>query len=151
MAIDINTIAAVSLGVLAFCSVVLACSAVPLILQGMKTTIAAERLMNTINTEIEPTAREFHELIHGVNDLKTIATRRVTEVGTQVEDATGNLNKVASTATRHSSVWGAGLLAGVKAYLSGKEHSGHEEAGENGAHGSQQTGDVTVSKGEENV
>ena len=41
-------------------------------------------------------------------------------MGTKVEDVTGNIGKAADAARKSSSIWGAGLAAGVKAYLEGR-------------------------------
>ncbi|MFX4929740.1 hypothetical protein ABTB76_19675, partial [Acinetobacter baumannii] len=65
-----------------------------------------------------------------VGELKQIAGQRVQDVSTKVDDVTGNLSKAATSAKKESSVYGAGLWAGFKSYLEGKDHhrDHHESA-----------------------
>ncbi|HEY9715683.1 MAG TPA: hypothetical protein V6C72_19570 [Chroococcales cyanobacterium] len=89
-----------------------------------RTLNAYEKLAETLEGELAPTLKEVQKVVIGVGELKAIAGHTVEGVTTKVEDVTGSLGKAASTAKNHSSVFGAGLLAGFRAYLEGKhEHS----------------------------
>ncbi len=46
-------------------------------------------------------------------------------MGTTVEGVAGNISKAANTAGKHTNVFGAGLFAGIKAYLAGKSDDVH--------------------------
>lgn len=122
-----------------------------LVPQISRTLNAYEHLAGTMEGELTPTLREVHKVIVGITELKTIATKNVSEVTTKVEDVTGNLTKAADSAKKHSSVWGAGLFAGAKAYLEGghnKTAAGKDHKQEGKALEQQQ---VAANRGEENV
>lgn len=106
----------------------LATQIMPLLRQLSDTAYSCNSLLRTIEKEVEPTAGELRELLHGVNQLRSITTQQVTEVGTKVEDLTGNVNQMVGSATKESSVMGAGLLAGIKAYFNKDESLAHELA-----------------------
>lgn len=91
-----------------------------LLKQSERTLDATEGLIRTLDKELGPTLNEVNLVLGSVQEIKAIAEQRITDVGTKVEDVTGNITKVADTAKTHTSVWGAGLMAGFKAYLDGK-------------------------------
>lgn len=94
--------------------------------QSERTLDATESLIRTLDKELGPTLNEVNLVLGSVQEIKAIAEQRITDVGTKVEDVTGNITKVADQAKSHSSVWGAGLMAGWKAYLDGKPTSKEE-------------------------
>lgn len=91
-----------------------------LLKQSERTLEATESLIRTLDKELGPTLNEVNLVLGSVQEIKAIAEQRITDVGTKVEDVTGNISKVADQAKSTSSVWGAGLMAGWKAYLEGK-------------------------------
>lgn len=117
----INTVVACALAFLAFSVTALFWQAIPLINQLLATVSSCRSLLQTIEKEVAPTAEELRELAHGVNQLRALTVDRVVDVGTKVEDATQSVGTVVTSAKKESAVWGHGLVAGVKAYLKGKE------------------------------
>lgn len=101
-----------------------------LLKQSERTLDATESLIRTLDKELGPTLNEVNLVLGSVQEIKAIAEQRITDVGTKVEDVTGNITKVADQAKSHSSVWGAGLMAGWKAYLDGKPANKEERAAE---------------------
>ena len=91
-----------------------------LLKQSERTLDATESLIRTLDKELGPTLNEVNLVLGSVQEIKAIAEQRITDVGTKVEDVTGNITKVADQAKSQSSVWGAGLMARWKAYLNGK-------------------------------
>lgn len=117
----INTVVAFALAFLAFSVTALFWQAVPLLNQLLATANSCRALLQTIEKEVEPTAKELRELMHGVNQLRAITVDRVVDVGTKVEDATQNVGTVVTTARKESTVIGHGLLAGLRAYWKGRD------------------------------
>ena len=91
-----------------------------LMLQGQNTLKSIERLSDTLKEEVGPTAVELREVVHGVNQIRSITAQRVTDVGHKVEEVAGSVTHVTTTAKRESAAFGVGLLAGIKSYLKGK-------------------------------
>lgn len=126
----LNDIAVGALVFLALALFALLAAASTLLPQATRTLNALERLANTLEEEMGPTLKEVQKVIVGVGELKQITQQRVAEVGTKVEDVTGSITKAADSAKRSSSVMGAGIWAGFKAYLEGKNHSKHDDSHE---------------------
>jgi len=135
----VNAFVIMALMLLGVASLLLVSSALPLMSQAGRTLIAFEKLADTLQNETTPTLRELNEVLSGVNKIRTATTDRISEASHKVEDVTGSVNKVATQAKQQSSVFGAGILAGVKAYLSG-ENAGAEA-----------TKQISSSRGDENV
>lgn len=95
-----------------------------LVPQISKTLNAYEHLAGTLEGELTPTLREVNKVVVGLTELKTIATKNVTEVTTKVEDVTDNITKAADTAKKQSHVWGAGFMAGARAYFEAGANKG---------------------------
>ncbi len=123
----INTVVACALAFLAFSVTALFWQAVPLLNQLLATANSCKALLQTIEKEVEPTAKELRELMHGVNQLRAITVDRVVDVGAKVEDATRDMSTVVTTAKKESTVIGHGLWAGIRSYLRGRESSRNEE------------------------
>lgn len=137
----INSFIVVALMLLGVTALLLVSSAIPLMGQAGRTLIAWEKLADTLQSETKPTLTELKEVLAGVNQLKSVTAERVTEVGHKVENVAGSFTQVADQAKRQSSVFGAGLFAGVKAYLTSKDHAAPN----------QDTKQITALKGEPNV
>ena len=90
--------------------------------QSTRTLQATENFINTLDKELGPTLQEVDNVLVGVQEIKAIAERSLTDVGTRVDDVTGSLGKAADKAKNQTSVFGTGLMAGIRAYLEGKEH-----------------------------
>lgn len=121
LANSLNILVVLSLFVLAIALLLVTLPLVSLIDQSRRTLSSAERLTDTLERELGPTLKEVESVLGGVRELKHIAEQRMVDVGTKVEDVTENLNKVTTSAKKNTSVWGAGLFAGIQAYLEGKE------------------------------
>jgi uncharacterized protein YoxC len=133
---QVNVLISVSLMLLAVTALLLIGSAIPLLSQASRTLVAYEKLAETLETELSPTLTEVKTMLEGVNQIRQVTTDRVTQVSHQVTDVAGSVGTVADKAKKQSSAWGAGLLAGVRAYL---------EAGKSEPHARQ----IASSKGEE--
>jgi uncharacterized protein YoxC len=123
---------------LAVTALLLIGSALPLLGQASRTLLAYEKLAETLETELSPTLTEVKTMLEGVNQIRQVTTDRVTAVTHQVGGVAGSVGTVADKAKKNSSAWGAGLWAGMKAYL---ESSKAES----------QARQIASSKGEENV
>ena len=113
----VNVLIAVSIMLLAVTGLLLIASAIPLLGQASRTLIAYEKLAETLETELSPTLTEVKTMLEGVNQIRQVTTERVTAVSHQVGGVAGSVGTVADKAKKQSSAWGAGLWAGVKAYL----------------------------------
>lgn len=113
----LNALVCIALGFLAVTALMLLGSAIPLFMQASRTLHAYENLADTLQNELKPTLGEVRTMLEGVNELRSLTAERVSEVSHKVEDVAGTMGIAAGEAKKKSSVWGAGLLAGVKAYL----------------------------------
>lgn len=118
---NLNILVVVTLVLLAVSMLLLVGAACTLIPQVHRTLYAIQKLANTVETELEPTLSEANRLLGGVLKLQDLAQQSVSGMTTKVEDVTGNISKVAGVAKRSTTVWGAGLAAGLRAYLEGKK------------------------------
>jgi uncharacterized protein YoxC len=125
---NINNIVVFTLLLLTLSLAILVGAAVTLIPQVSRTLGAFERLMTTLDTELEPTLVEANKLFGGILKIQDMAQTGVAGVQTKVEDVTGNITKAAGDAQKHSWVLGAGLTAAVRAYLEAKpEKKDHDK------------------------
>ena len=120
-------------------------SAVTILEQARRTLTAYERLANTLDAEVPATLNEFKQLADRVNQLGSVTTQRVTDVGHKVEEVSGSIGQAAEVAKKESSVWGSALWAGVRAYLSAKDSS------ERGPQTLPESKQITKDRGEQNV
>ena len=127
---NLNLLVLVALVFLAFALIALMGAACTLVPQVHRTLNAYEKLADTLEKELSPTLSEVNKVLIGVQEIRAIAGQRMTEVGTKVEDVTDNLAKAADKAKKHSSVWGAGLLAGARAYFASKNAAKRESIAE---------------------
>jgi uncharacterized protein YoxC len=118
---NLNMLVVLSLLCLSMALLVLLGVALSLVPQTNRTLGAFERLANTVSTELQPTLSEASKLLGGVLKLQDIAQSSVSSVSDKVEDVTDNLSRAAHGAKKGSSIVGAGLIAGLKAYLNAKD------------------------------
>ncbi|MBY0356791.1 MAG: hypothetical protein K2W82_02215 [Candidatus Obscuribacterales bacterium] len=119
----INMVVVAALIFLAVSLTLLVTSIMPLLRQGEATLAALQRLTLTVDREVEPIAAQFRDLIGTVSEIKAITAQRVTEVGSKAEAVAGNVNHLVGSAKKQSTVMGAGVLAGIKAYFSRNNNS----------------------------
>lgn|GEM_PF-479008 len=117
----LDVFVAVSVGVLAFIGLMLFFCISQLQVQAIRTMSAYERLADTLDREVVPTVMEVREVMDGIKRLPNATAERLTEVSHQVESVADSVGVAAGQAKKHSSVFGAGLFAGLKAYLSGQD------------------------------
>ncbi|MBX9878920.1 MAG: hypothetical protein K2Y22_10730 [Candidatus Obscuribacterales bacterium] len=117
----LDVFVAVSVAVLAFIGCMLFFCISQLTAQANRTLTAYERLADTLDREVVPTVVEVREVMDGIKRLPNVTAARLTEVTHQVENVAGSVGEAAGQAKKHSSVFGAGLFAGLKAYLSGND------------------------------
>lgn len=106
-------------------------SIMPLLRQSEATLSSLQRLSDTLDKEVPPTLSELRGVMDGVNQIRSLTAQRVQDVGTKAEELTGNVTTLVGTAKKETSVAGAGLLAGFKAYFWGQENKNDAEKAEN--------------------
>jgi hypothetical protein len=111
---------ALSMAFMALSTTLLVAAMCGVLWKGRDTLGAIERLCHTIDTEVGPTAVQLREVMDGVNQLKGVTTQRITAVSTKVEEAAGSVGTVVDKAGKQTTVFGHGLLAGLRAYLAPK-------------------------------
>ena len=147
-----NDIAVFGLVFFALALTALLFASMTLLPQINRTLNAYENLAQTLDSELGPTLKEVQKVVTGVGELRQIAGQRVAQVGTTVEDVTGSLGKAADSAKRQSSVVGAGLWAGLKTYLAGKDQKGGMREPRTGTQtNGHDTRQIVMDRGEENV
>ena len=114
---NLNLLVLFSLISLTFAVLVLLGLMMSIIPQANRTLNAFEKLATTVSTELQPTLAEASRLVGGVLKLQDLAQTSMSSMTDKVEDMTDNLSKVAVDAKKSGSVIGAGILAGLKAYL----------------------------------
>jgi uncharacterized protein YoxC len=129
-AINANLNLLVVVGLLCFGIAFLALSVMAMSIwsQVNRTLYAYEKLATTVSTELQPTLAEAGKLVGSVLKLQDIAHNSIGTVSTKVEDVTDNLTKAASDAKKSSHVIGAGVLAGIKAYLNSHKGESHHSS-----------------------
>ncbi len=113
----VNVAVVVALLFLAVSLTLLVTAVMPLLRQGQATLASFNRLSDTLDKEVTPTLEELRSVMSGVNQIKALTAQRVHDVGTKAEELTGNVNTMVGSAKKETSVAGAGLLAGIKAYF----------------------------------
>jgi len=144
----INNLVLAALIFLGFSACALLWTCLPLITQAIRTLTAYEKLGDTLNQELAPTLQEVRKVVVGVGELKQLAGHTMTGVSTKVEDVTGNISHIASSAKHQSSVWSTGLLAGAKAFLEHKQELRKEQEHKRPSDDGRQ---IAMDRGEENV
>lgn len=114
---NLNLVVLFSLICLAFAMFVLIGLLMSIVPQANRTLNAFEKLATTVSTELQPTLAEASKLVGGVLKLQDLAQNSMSSMTDKVEDVTDNLSRAAAGAKKGSSVIGAGLMAGIKAYL----------------------------------
>lgn len=126
--IVVNVAVVAALIFLAVSLTLLVSSIMPLLRQGEATLSSLRRLSDTLDREVPPTLAELRGVMDGVNQMKSITMQRVQDVGTKAEELSGNVTTMVGSAKKETAVAGAGILAGLKAYLF--PHNNHEHAEE---------------------
>lgn len=103
--LDLNTIVVISLGILAFFSLIVVIILVPLALQFSRTLSSIQNLLDIINYDVTPTFRDVKQSVSGVKN----ALRKSSLVFQSSVDEAGIL---VVSATH-------GLFTGVKEYFAG--------------------------------
>jgi predicted PurR-regulated permease PerM len=122
----VNAALIIALMLLAVSSLLLVASMMPLINQGVRTLNAVEDLAETVNREIPPTLLEVREIMDGLDQIRSSAAKNITQVSTKIEDVSGSVNHAVSSASKNTSVFGAGIFAGVKAFFAGNHDHAHQ-------------------------
>lgn len=124
----VNAALIIALMLLAVSSLLLVASVMPLINQGVRTLNAVEDLAETVNREIPPTLVEVRQIMDGLDQIRSSAAKNITQVSTKLEDVGGTVNTAVTTASNQTSVLGAGLFAGVRAFFTGNHDHSHQIA-----------------------
>jgi len=120
----IDGVIAVSMAFMAIALLLFVSALMGVLYKGRDTLGAIERLADTLQQEVGPTAVQLRDVMDGINQLKGVTTQRITAVTHKVETAADSVSAAVDTTKKHSSVWSAGLLAGFRSYLYGnKEHT----------------------------
>jgi predicted PurR-regulated permease PerM len=122
---NLNLLVVFSLVCLSLAVLVLLGLLMSIVPQANRTLNAFEKLATTVSTELQPTLAEASKLVGGVLKLQDLAQNSMSNMTDKVEDVTDNLSRVAVGAKKGSSVIGAGILAGIKAYLNSHQHTSH--------------------------
>ena len=118
---EINLALVVSMGILAVSFTLLVGQLIGVLAKSRDTLASIERLTDTLQQEVGPTAVQLREVMDGINQIKGVTTQRITAVTSKVENVAGNVSTVVDQTKKQSSVFGAGLLAGFREYLYGKK------------------------------
>ena len=114
---SLNILVAVALIFLAVALMAVSLPLMSMVKQSERTLSALERLLGTVDRELGPTLKQVDALLASVLEIKASAEKKFGDMGGKVTDDKGSLTKAADDAKKSSSVFGAGLFAGVKAYL----------------------------------
>jgi uncharacterized protein YoxC len=114
---SLNVLVAVSLIFLAVALMLVSIPLMAMVKQSERTLSSLDKLLGTVDKELGPTLKQVDTLLGSVLELKTVAQKGINDAGTKVADVKGGLSKAADDVKRETSVYGAGLLAGVRAYL----------------------------------
>ncbi len=109
MTVDLNQLVVLSLILLALVSVLTFAVILPLAMQASRTLSSAQNLLNTINNDLEPTAKEIRETVNGVKDIFSKGSETVNK-GV----------KVANVAVKSGAF---GFLVGLKNYFNSYKNS----------------------------
>lgn len=117
---SLNILVAVSLIFLAVSLMAVSIPLMSMVKQSERTLSSLDKLLGTVDRELGPTLKQVDTLLSSVVELKSVAQKGITDVGSKVGDVTGGITKVADDAKRQTSVFGAGFMAGVRSYLEGR-------------------------------
>jgi uncharacterized protein YoxC len=123
----IDVVVAVSMAFMAVALVLFVATMMSVLWKGRDTLGAIERLADTVQQEVGPTAVQLRDVMDGINQIKGVTTQRITAVTHKVETAADSVATVVEGTKKQSSVWSAGLLAGFTEYLYGKNAASAEK------------------------
>jgi hypothetical protein len=115
------------MGFMALSTTLLVAALMGVIWKGRDTLGAIEKLCNTVDQEVAPTAVQLREVMESVNQLKGVTTQRITAVSSKVEDVAGSVGTAVDKAQRQTTVLGTGLFAGMRAYFAPKGPQDHDK------------------------
>ena len=144
---NLDVLVVYSLLFLAVALVMLTAAAIFVVPQASRTLHAYENLADTLEKELGPTLQEVQKVVTSVKELRHVAEKQITQVGTKVEDVTDSVGKVATSAKKESQVFGSGLLAGIKAYINGAKKGNDNNKGDESELGRQVSEQRQVLKG----
>ncbi len=113
---SLNILVAVALIFLAVSLMLISLPLMSMVKQSERTLSALERLLGTVDKELGPTLKQVDTLLGSIGD-----------VGSKVGDVKGGITKAADEAKKNSSVFGAGFMAGIRAYLEPKGNKEEKE------------------------
>jgi uncharacterized protein YoxC len=119
----IDTVLAVSFVLMAVSLTLLVSALMGVLYKGRDTLGAIERLADTLQQEVGPTAVQLRDVMDGINQIKGVTTQRITAVTHKVETAADSVATVVDNTKKQSSVWSAGVFAGFREYLYGKQET----------------------------
>src|SRR5579883_1953516 len=102
------------------CLMLLVSALTSVLWKGRDTLGSIERLADSLQEEVGPTAMQLREVMSGINQLKGATTQRITAVSHKVEIVTDSVNAAVDKTRKESIALGTGLIAGIKEYLWGK-------------------------------
>jgi uncharacterized protein YoxC len=108
---------AISMAFMALSTTLLVAALCGVLWKGRDTLGAIERLCQTVDQEVGPTAVQLREVMESVNQLKGVTTQRITAVSHKVEDVAGSVGTAVTGAQKQAAVVSTGLLAGLRAYF----------------------------------
>ncbi|MFN8659517.1 MAG: hypothetical protein U0105_24495 [Candidatus Obscuribacterales bacterium] len=110
----VNAALIIALVLLAVSALILVTSVMPLISQSVRTLNAIEDLSETVKREIPPTLVEVRSVMDGLDQIRSSAAKNITQVSTKIEDVSGSVNHAVNSASKQTSIFGAGLFAGIQ-------------------------------------
>ncbi len=134
----VNAALIIALVLLAVSALILVTSVMPLISQSVRTLNAIEDLSETVKREIPPTLVEVRSVMDGLDQIRSSAAKNITQVSTKIEDVSGSVNHAVNSASKQTSIFGAGLFAGIQAFFEGNHDHAHQITADRTA------GDVTA-------
>jgi uncharacterized protein YoxC len=114
---SLNVLVAVALIFLAVALMAVSIPLMSMVKQSERTLSSLDRLLGTVDKELGPTLKQVDTLLGSVVELKNTAQKGITDVGSKVGDVKGGLSKAADDVKNHTSVYGAGFMAGIRSYL----------------------------------
>lgn len=123
----IDVIVAVCMMLMAVALLLFVSTLMSVLYKSIDTLGAIQRLCNTIDQEIGPTAVQLREVMNGINQLRGATTQKITAVGHKVEEVSDSFGSAVNNVQKQTSVLGTGILAGFRAYLHGKPEEGSDK------------------------
>ena len=117
---NLNILVAVSLIFLAVSLLAVSIPLMSMVKQSERTLSSLDKLLGTVDKELGPTLKQVDTLLGSVVELKSAAQKGISDAGTKVADVKGGFTKATEDIKRETTVYGFGIMAGVRAYLDGR-------------------------------